>query len=126
MIDAAGGLDAAGLEPPVRREELAQAGVGVGDMVHAGGGRIRGGTTGSVEDGHSMMLVVVGQQGDEIVAEGHACLQHGGVPADHRVIVGGLEDNMGELLRNDPLGGCRKGARRVESALGDLELDPPI
>src|SRR5438477_586976 len=108
VVDAAGGLDLAGLEPAVGRQELAQTGVGVGDVVHAGGRRIRGRTTGGVEDGHSMMLVVVGKEGDEIVAECHRRLEHGGVPGDHRVIVGGLEDDVGELLRDDPLRGRRE------------------
>jgi hypothetical protein len=72
-------------------------------VVHAGGGRIRGRATGSVEDGDPMVLIVVGEEGDEIVAEGHTRLQHGGVPGDHRVIVGGLEDDMGELVRDDLL-----------------------
>src|SRR5438132_4179954 len=91
VVDAPCGLDAGGLEPPVGRQELAQAGVGVGDVVHAGGGWIRGRTTGVVDDGHSMVLVVVGEKGDEIVAEGHARLQHGRVPGDHRVEIRGLE-----------------------------------
>jgi hypothetical protein len=50
-----------------------------------------------------MVFVVVGKEGDEIVAERHTRMQHGGVPGDHRVIVGGLEDDVGELLRGDPL-----------------------
>ena len=50
-------------------------------MVHPGGGRIRDRTPGGVEHGDSMVLVVVGEEGDEIVTEGDTRLQHGGVQA---------------------------------------------
>ncbi len=108
MVDAARRLDPAGLEPAVGRQELAEAGVGVGDVVHAGGRRIRRRTAGVADDRHAMVLVVVSKERDEVVTEGHARLQHGGVPGDHRVKVGGLEDDMSELLRGDPLRGRRE------------------
>src|SRR5262245_12923827 len=67
-----------------------------------------------------MVLVVVGEESDEIVAEGHPRLQHGGVPRDHRVVVGGPENDVRKLLRGDPLrrrrespGGSGHGAHRV-------------
>src|SRR5437867_13189437 len=65
-------------------------------------------TTGVVDDGDAMVLVGVGQECDEVVAEGHARLEQGGVPVDQRVEVGSLEHDVGELLRGDPLRGRRE------------------
>jgi hypothetical protein len=107
MVDATRRLDPIRLEPTVGGQELAEIAVSVGDVVNTRGRRIRRRTAGRVDDGHPMVLVVVGQEGDEIVAESHARLKHRGVPGDHRVVVGGLEDDVGELLRGDPLRRCR-------------------
>src|SRR4030095_10365537 len=71
-------------------------------------GRVGLGTARRVENGHTMVLVVVREEGDEVVAECHARFEHGGVPGDHRLVARRLEDDVGELLRCDPPRGRRE------------------
>src|SRR5215831_13989823 len=65
----------------------------VGHPVHGAGAR---------DEGEPMVLFIVGEEGDPVVAECYLSFQHRRVPFDHGRQLFGTQDRMGELERGEP------------------------
>jgi hypothetical protein len=104
VMDRAVGLDGGFLQAAIGRQQLADIAERVGDMRQApalGIGRVQ---ARDVHDRQPVVLFVVGQEADEVVALHDVHVEHGRVPVDHRLHVGRAQHEMGEQRRRDWLG----------------------
>ena len=103
MIDGAHRHDALALEAAIGRQQLAEIGEGVGDMGEAPAVVRRLLQAGDLHEGDAVMLIVVGDEGDVLVLEHQAGVEHGHVPLLQRLAVGGAQHEVREQRRRDRL-----------------------
>ena len=118
VMDRPIGLDAGFLQAAIGRQQLADIAEGVGDVRQPpapGIGRLQ---AGDVHDRQPMVLLVVGQEADEVVALHDMHVEHRRVPVDHRRHVGRAQHEVREQRRRDRLG--VEGTGRENSIHGDL------
>jgi hypothetical protein len=96
--------DAVRLQPAIGRQQLAEIAIAIGDMVSAGALRIARRQSGDMDQREAVVLVVIGQEAQPLVAEHDAGGEHGLVPLRHLVELAGAQYEMGEFCRVDRLG----------------------
>lgn len=99
MIDRPIGHESLGLESLVLREQIVESCVREREVLDADSAVVAFVEMRHVDDGQSVMLIVIGEEGDEVVAVADIGFQEVGPPSEHLGILRGLENDVGELDR---------------------------
>ena len=94
-------------------EELGEGVEGECDVLETGGVAHFGREVGDVDEGDTVVLVVVGDEGDGRVAVHDAAAEEDGVEGDHGIELGGAEDDVREFGGGDDFGVGAAGAVAV-------------
>jgi hypothetical protein len=116
MVDAPLGRQAVALEPLEGVQQIGQRTVGEGHVVQPRRLASLRGEVVRVDEGHPVMLVVIGQEAQQLVAEHHLGSQHDAPPVNGLLVVSGGQDDVGQFLRRLCVGigtGDGKGSHRI-------------
>ena len=102
MIDRHRRRDSGNLEPLVGRDQIAQARVGIGEMVESRRMRLALRDSRKRRDRNPMMFVVVSHKREELVFVRDRRVQHRAIPFGHFLEARGAQNRVREFRRSDP------------------------
>ena len=114
MVDRPLRQDAVRFEPPIGRQQLTEIAIGIRDMVGAGAPRVARRQARDVDQSQAVMLVVIAQKAQTLVAEDDSGSEHRLIPLDHLVELTGAQHEMGEFGRAD------RSLRQLADLYGDV------